>query len=99
MYLNENEAANKIEEIAKEFTDDVKVRVMRRKPKNLTTKDVIFGMKVSPNDSELFFDGFMKATVDGEALELIESEMIIEDQKQKDIFVIRATVQVVRVEV
>jgi hypothetical protein len=95
MYLNETEAKEAIETlIEKHAGTDFEVVTLRRKPKDLVYKYVFFGLKVAPKNSEAFFNDLMMATIDTD-LEVIESEIVEENKKTKDIFLIRAEVNVV----
>lgn len=99
MYLNETEAKAAIEAlIEKHAGTDFEVVTLRRKPKDLICKYVFFGLKVAPKNSEAFFNDLMMATIATDSLEVIESEIVEENKKTKDIFLIRAEVNVVKIE-
>lgn len=95
MYLNEDEARKAIEDIAKKHTNDVKVTALRRKPKDLVSKYVFFGMYVSIENGEQFFNDYMKATASSKSLEIVESEVEIDAKKSKEVFLLKAEVKVV----
>ncbi len=95
MYLTEDEAKKAIEDIAKKHTNDVKVTILRRKPKDLITKYVFFGMYVSVKNGEQFFNDYMTATASSKALEIVESEVEVDSSKPKEVFLLRAEVKVV----
>jgi len=95
MYLNEADAKKAIEDIAKKHTKDVKVNILRRKPKDLVSKYVFFGMFVSVDNGEQFFNDYMNATASSEYLEIVESEVDVDSRKSKEVFLLRAQVKVV----
>ncbi|AXH14368.1 hypothetical protein CP985_05640 [Malaciobacter mytili LMG 24559] len=99
MHLNETEAKTAIETLIKEHAGtDFEVVILRRKPKDLISKYVFFGLKVASKNSEVFFNDLMIATASTDSLEVIESEIVEENKKIKDIFLIRAEVEVVKIE-
>jgi len=99
MYIDEAAAKKAIEDIAKIYTTDVKVFILKRKPKDLVSKYVFFGMYVSLENSEKFFDDYMNATASSEDLEVIESEVEADAKKSKDLFILKATIKVIREEI
>ena len=99
MYLTEIGAKKAIEELIKTHAGtDFEVVTLRRKPKDLVHKYVFFGLKVAPKNSEAFFNNIMMATAMDDYLEVIESEIVEENKKTKDIFLLRAEVKVIKIE-
>ena len=96
MYLNELDAVKNIEAIAKIHTNDFKVVLLKRKPKDLVSKYVFFALKVSIDNSEAFFDAYMEATAANKYLVLVESEVIEDNAKAKELFLIKAEIKVVK---
>ena len=95
MYVNEDEAKKAITDIAELNTTDVSVHLLRRKPNDLVSKSVFFAMTVSPKDGEKFFNDFMEATASDERLEVIESQIEVENKNAKEIFLIKTIVRVI----
>lgn len=95
MYLNESEAKEALESIAKEHTDDFKLYPLKRKPEGYKKVSVLFALKTKyAEENESLFNKLMKLSVDKEGVEIIGSEVTEENRALKEIFFVECDIHI-----
>jgi hypothetical protein len=98
MYLNEGQAKEAIQAVVvahAKHTDDFKLYPVKRKTKSAKQVSVFFILKIkSIPENETLYNDFMKKSVDDENLEILESDLDVENKVLKEAFLIRCDISI-----
>lgn len=93
--LTKSEALSQIETVVKNHTDDYELTLFKRRPKSPLVKTLIFALKVKAvEENEDLFNEFAMLNINGSCIEIVESEIIIENKTRKEIFLIKVDVKI-----
>jgi len=98
MYLNEDEAKETIKDVVvahEKHTDDFKLYPVKRKTKSAKQVSVFFILKIKNiPENEALYNHFMKKSIEDENLEILESDLDVENKVLKEAFLIRCDINI-----
>lgn len=93
--LTKEEALAKIKSMVEVHTKDYELFLYKRRTKDIKTKTLIFALKVKAETfCEKLFDEFMSLKIQAFGIEVIESETVVENRTNKDLFLLKIDVDV-----
>lgn len=94
-HITKEQAKKMIVDTVEKYTKDYELYLAKRKVKNRISKTLVYGLKVKEDENnEDLFDDLVKLEVSGNDVGVVESEMILENRKNKELFLIKADVMI-----
>lgn len=91
MYIKKDEAVSIIKETVEKHTNDYSLTRFKRRNTSKVLRTLVYALKVKNDDSisEPVFDDLSKLVYSHPSIDVVESEVVVEDKKTVDLILIR----------